>query len=132
MSILKYIVTLLFVIVGFINFAPLMGVLGQARLETLYGVEINSPDMLLLLRHRAVLFGIVGGYIILSAFKPTLRKTATIFGFLSMISFVWLYPSNSPSNALLDRVLQIDVIAIVLLAVGYGMHNFFERSKTNT
>ena len=114
---IKHIVTLLFVIVGLINFVPLMGALGQARLEGLYGIEINTPDMLLLLRHRAVLFGIIGGYIILSAFKPAQRKAAAIFGYLSMISYAVFALADNAVNANLERVMQIDVVAIILLTV---------------
>lgn len=112
---IKHITTLLFVIVGLINFTPLIGVIGQARLESLYGIEITSPDMLLLLRHRAVLFGIVGGYILVAALKPALRNSASIMGYLSMISYVVLVNIGPATNAHIDRVMQIDLVAILLL-----------------
>lgn len=113
----KHIVTALFVIVGLINFAPLMGVIGGERLSSMYGVSITSPDLIVLMRHRAVLFGIVGAFIILAAFKPELRTAASLFGYISMISYVVLVLTDRAVNANLDRVMQIDVIAIILLTV---------------
>lgn len=129
MKILSYICTLLFLVVGIINFAPIMGVAGQARLEALYAIDIASPDTLLLMRHRAVLFGIVGGYIIAAAFKPAIRTSATIMGMTSMLSFIWLYPSQDTTNAALGRIVTIDIIAVLLLVVAYALHLFQARGQ---
>lgn len=114
---MKYIITALFVIVGLINFAPLMGIVSNDILASLYAVEVNSPDMSLLLRHRAALFGIVGGYILISAFRPNHRRVATIMGFASMLSFMLLYLLIGAENAKLAGVFRIDVVAVILLII---------------
>ena len=106
-----------YLIVGLINLAPLMGVLGQARLSALYGVAELRPDLLLLLQHRAVLFGIIGGLILWSVFKTSLRPIAAVMGFISMTSYLVLAYTGEPLGDPLMRVATIDVVAIVILAV---------------
>jgi len=113
----KHVITVLFVIVGLINFTPLMGILSDDMLASLYAIEITSPDMSLLLRHRAALFGIVGGYILIAAFRPNHRPVATIMAFASMLSFLALYLLISPENNKLIGVFRIDVFAMILLIV---------------
>ncbi len=112
----KHIVTALYLIVGLINFAPLMGVLGQARLEALYGIQISSADMLLLLQHRAVLFGIIGGFVLVAAFKTAYRRTASTMAFISMVSFVVLAHIAGPIGVALNKVYWVDIASIIMLA----------------
>ena len=47
-------------IVGVINFLPVMGVLSAARLSQAYAIELDGNDLVILMRQRALLFGIVG------------------------------------------------------------------------
>jgi len=63
------VITGLIVFAGVINFLPVMGVFSGARIESLYGVELSDPTLEVLLRHRAVLFGLLGGFMIVAAFK---------------------------------------------------------------
>jgi hypothetical protein len=48
-------------VVGVIHLLPLAGVLGASRLSALYGIAVAEPNLERLLRHRAVLFGVLGG-----------------------------------------------------------------------
>ncbi len=73
--------------------------------------------MSLVLRHRAALFGIVGGYILFAAFRPGHRPVATIMAFVSMLSFLALYLMIGPENNKLVGVFRVDVIAVILLIV---------------
>jgi len=107
-----------YLIVGLINFAPLMGVLGQARLSAMYGLGKLSPELLLLLQHRAVLFGITGGLILLSVFRTPLRPIAAVMGFISMAAFLALAYTGATVNDALMRVVAIDIAAIAILAIG--------------
>lgn len=109
-------ILLLFVIVGLVNFAPLAGVLSREMIEGAYAVEVNSAALELLLRHRAVLFGIVGGLLLVAAFRPALRPIAAVCGFISMISFALLYGVIGPENDALRGVLRFDIVGIVALA----------------
>ena len=52
----------LFGVVAAIHLAPLTGISGRSALEALYGklLGLDSPDLLLLMRHRAATFGALG------------------------------------------------------------------------
>jgi hypothetical protein len=92
-----------------------LGVLGVARLEALYGVVIQDPNLAILMRHRAVLFGIVGGLLALAAFYPPARPLAIPAGLVSMLAFVAIAGSVGDYNPLLRRVVIVDVAASLAL-----------------
>ncbi len=108
-------ISVILVLVGLINFGPVAGVFSSQTLSKAYGIDEPTGDLALLLRHRAALFGIVGGLIIVAAFVEPLQVAAVIMGYLSMLSFVALAASVGPVGAKLTRVRNIDVAAIVLL-----------------
>ncbi len=113
---------ILFLIAGLINFAPVAGILGDSLLTSAYAIDVASTDLSLLLRHRAVLFGIVGGLLLVAAFRPALRPVASVCGFVSMISFAALYLTGEHDNAKLDQVFWFDVVGIVSLAAAMLLH----------
>lgn len=108
-------VALIFFIVGMINFVPIVGALSAGYLEQLYQVRIKGPEIELLLRHRAILFGIVGGVLIGAAFFPSIQVLAWIAGIVSMLSFIILFLLVGSNSEALMRILWIDVFAIFLL-----------------
>nr|WP_295938654.1 phosphopantetheine adenylyltransferase [uncultured Acidovorax sp.] len=67
---MQKIASLALLLAGAIHLIPLLGVFGAAPLASLYGTPPSDPNTLILLRHRAVLFGIVGGICMGAAFKP--------------------------------------------------------------
>lgn len=103
---------------GLVHLLPLSGVLGAERLYALYGLRAETPDMLLLLRHRAVLFGILGTAFIAAAFLPTWRVPAAVAALASMLAFIALALLGEPVNAALRRVLWVDVALCLPLTVG--------------
>lgn len=116
---MRHIATTLFILAGVANLPPLLGVVGAERLQSLYGLPFSGEDLLLLMRHRAVLFGILGVFIIAAAFRIHLRAIATIAGLVSMLSFMLLaLPLNVHGEAL-QRVCWVDAVASVLLLAGY-------------
>jgi hypothetical protein len=56
------IVSFLLAVVAVIHLLPLMGALGPQRLQALYGLTFSEPKLLILMRRRAVLFGLLGGF----------------------------------------------------------------------
>ena len=115
---------LLLLIAGLINFMPVIGVLSGGRIAGAYGIEINGPDLELLLRHRALLFGLVGGFLLVSVFVPDWQWPAIAMAGLSMIGFLYLAWALSPVNAALLRVAVADLIGLFCLVAGAAIHWF--------
>lgn len=111
----------LFVLVGLVNLLPVIGVMSGERLQAMYRVTLASPDLVLLMRHRAMLLAIVGGLLIAAAFRPELRTAAIVAGFVSMLSFVAL-AAGEPVGAALRRVATVDIVASILLAAAAVLH----------
>ena len=107
----------LIVFVALVNLAPVSGVLSADRLEALYGLTFADPNLLVLMRHRAVLFGIVGGLLAVSVFRPALRNAAFAAAAVSMASFVVLALAVGGYNEQIARVVWADVVALVALGV---------------
>ncbi|MEE4360745.1 MAG: phosphopantetheine adenylyltransferase [Pseudomonadales bacterium] len=114
----------LFLLAALVNLLPTLGVLSAQRLEGLYRIELTDPDLILLLRHRALLFAIVGGLLLGVAFRPAWRDPATAAGMLSMLSWILLLVLGGVANATLVRIAWIDALAAALLALGWmlGKH----------
>ena len=87
---MRFILPIMLLVVGIIHILPLSGVLSAARLFELYGMTFDDPNLEILMRHRAVLFGLLGIFLICSAFMPSLQLPALIAGFLSVVSFLYL------------------------------------------
>jgi len=117
----------LFVIVALVNLLPVSGVLGAARLEALYGMPFQDAGLVLLMRHRAVLFGLVGGLLLAAAMRPTLRPAAATIGLGSMLSFVALALPPGAYGAALQRVFWVDVVASLLLILALWLAIRMER-----
>lgn len=105
-------------VVGVIHLFPLAGVLGPTQLESLYGLAFDDHNATILMRHRAVLFGLVGLFLVYAAFRSTFQPAAFAGGFVSVISFLWLAGITGGYNASLGRVIVVDWLALSLLIVG--------------
>ncbi len=102
-----------------VNLMPFLLSFLPGRISVAYGVEVPNANYELLLRHRAVFFGIVGVLMLYSAVKRIHYSIAIIIGIISMASFVLMYfIIGQPINAELTRVMYIDMITCcILLAV---------------
>ena len=100
-----------------VNLAPLVGVASARRLQALYGIPFADPNLVVLMRHRAVLFGIVGALLLVSVFHLPTRPAAVTAGLVSMVSFVLLVFLVGDANAEIRRVMMVDVIASLLLLI---------------
>ena len=116
---MRYLVSAMLVIVAIIHLLPLSGVLGGERLAALYGLSFNDPNLAILMRHRAVLFGLLGLFLLFAAFRPQFQAIAFIAGFVSVVSFLWLAWSVGGYNAQIARVFTADIVALVCLIVGF-------------
>ena len=114
----KYVTPAMLVIVGIIHLLPLAGIAGGPRLAALYGIAVADPNLEILLRHRAILFGLLGAFLVFAAFRPALQPHALVAGFISIVSFLWLAYSTGHFNEQLSRVVAADLVALVCLCVG--------------
>ena len=115
---MRYIVSASLVLVGLLHLLPVTGVLGVERLATLYGVHVGDPSTEILMRHRAVLFALLGAAMLAAAFTPAWQPLALLAGVASVLSFLvlaWWVPGYSPQVA---RVVAADAVALVLLVLG--------------
>lgn len=115
---MRFLISLMLIISGIIHLLPLSGVLGVERLSALYGTAFSDPNLVILMRHRAVLFGLLGLFFIATAFRPTWQPLAFAAGFISVVSFLWLAWSVGGYNAQLSRVVIADIAALIFLVIG--------------
>lgn len=108
--------------VAVIHALPLAGVLGAGKLSQLYGVPLQDPNLELLLRHRAVLFGLLAGLLGYAALRPDWHRIALVAGLVSVVSFLVLWRVVPGTNAAMDTVARVDGVALALLVVGAIAH----------
>jgi hypothetical protein len=108
-------ITFCLVVVWLINFAPVIDIISAQKLESAYSVAIRGNDLEILMRHRALLFGILGAFILYSAFNPFYQPAAMIMGGVSMAGFALLVLSVGGYNEAVGKVLFIDVLGILFL-----------------
>lgn len=105
---MRYLISAMLVVVGVIHLLPLAGVLGSDRLASLYGVPFTEPNLEILMRHRAVLFGLLGAFLVFAAFKPAYQTLAYIAGLVSVVSFLYLAWSVGGYNEQVGRVFMAE------------------------
>lgn len=126
---MRYLVTAMLVVVAIIHLLPLSGVLGGERLAALYGLPFNDPNLAILMRHRAVLFGLIGLFLLFAAFRPQFQAIAFIAGFVSVVSFLWLAWSVGGYNAQIARVFTADIVALFCLIIGFVAYLYVQQQK---
>jgi hypothetical protein len=117
-----HLVTGALVVVGLINLAPVLGVISGARLQALYGLPLDNPDLVLMLRHRALLFGLLGAFILVAAFRPSLQPLAFGAAFISMAGFIVLGWPPGAHGAPMQKIFYADLLGLLLLAVGVSSY----------
>jgi len=115
---MRYLISAMLVVVGLIHLLPVSGVLGSERLTALYGLSFSEPNIAILMRHRAALFGLLGLFLVAAAFRQSWQPVAFVAGFVSVVSFLWLAWAVGGYNAQVGRVFAADVVALVCLVVG--------------
>jgi hypothetical protein len=118
----QWLIRAAFAVTGLIHLLPLAGVLGRATLERAYGIHLGEgQDIVILMQHRALLFGLLAVACLMAVGKQSWRVPAGIAALISMLGFV-LITSWQPHGAAVAKVMWIDLAASVLLAVGLLAH----------
>lgn len=111
-------VTFALLVAALIHLMPFSGVIGPGQLATLYGVPVEGPDLEILLRHRAVLFGLLGGFMLIAAFRPVLQPAALAMGLASVVAFLLLAWQVGGYNGAIARVAWVDLAVLPVLLAG--------------
>lgn len=102
---------------GAVHLIPAMGMRSARHLQALYGLPLHDRGVILLLRHRALLFAMLGaGLIAVTLLLPAWRVGAALVALVSMLGFVVLGGSDPAHDARLRRVARIDLILSAALA----------------
>lgn len=109
--------SILLVAIGLLNLYPVIGVISAEQLNVLYGISIDSPDLEILMRHRAVMLGLIGAFLLFAAVRSSLQMIAALVGFVSMSSFVILGYLSDEIGAEVNRVIVADIVGSALAAV---------------
>ncbi len=112
---------LLLLVAGLINFIPVLGILSGERIAQAYGVDIQGHDLTLLLRHRAFLFGLIGGFLLYSLIAPAMQWPAIIMATISMLGFLYLAWDLAPVNEQIARVVIADLVALACVVIAVGL-----------
>jgi hypothetical protein len=119
---MRFVVPAVLILVAIIHALPVLGVLGADKLSQLYGITVQDPNLELLLRHRAVLFGLLAAFLAYAAIRPDLQRIALLIGFASVSSFLVLAQLSSSYNDALGTVVRADLLALALLLIAAVAH----------
>jgi len=125
---MSYFVSAMLLVGAVIHLLPVIGVLGAERLAGLYGVPVAEENLLILMRHRAVLFGLLGVFLVYAAFRPEVQVLAFAGGLVSVVSFLSLAWMSGGYNANIARVVAVDVAALVCLVAGAAVLAWMRRA----
>jgi len=126
-------VTSALVAAGLVHLIPSVGVLGADTLDVLYGTDLhdNDNDIDILLRHRAVLFGILGIATLTAAWTRRLQTFALVANLASVASFVVIAVTGPDTTPAIERVTLIDAVLAVLIAASIA-ETARERTNPNS
>ncbi|BDT93746.1 hypothetical protein IFM12275_37220 [Nocardia sputorum] len=103
---------------GLLNTAPAIGAVAPQGMYAAYGIAAADRDLEVVLRHRAVLFAVVGIGLLLAILRPALRPIAVCANAISFGGFLVLVIAGGPVGPGLMRVAAFDVVGLVALGVG--------------
>lgn len=104
-------------VVGVIHLIPVSGMISADKLSSLYGLSFDDPSLQILMRHRAVLFGLLGAFIVYAAFVPALQPLAFVAAGISIASFFWLSFSVGGYGPAIHKIVWADVVAAIALMI---------------
>ncbi|MDH5176626.1 MAG: phosphopantetheine adenylyltransferase [Gammaproteobacteria bacterium] len=119
---MRYVVPVALLITALIHALPLLGLTGGARLANLYGIADMDASLEILLRHRAVLFGLLAAFLVYAAFNRDLHGIALVGASISVAAFLALAITTGGYNQAVATVVKVDLLAAVALAAGWYAH----------
>ncbi len=121
-SILNVVPSLALAVAGLIHLLPVPGALGGEAIARLYGIAVDDPNTAILLQHRALLFGVLGVFMLSAIRWPPLRFAALSVGLVSAASFLAVALWVGGYNGAIARVVVADIVASLFLVCGLAAH----------
>jgi hypothetical protein len=119
---MEWLIRLAFAATGVIHLLPVAGLLGRAVLERAYGIQLGEGhDLLILMQHRALLFGLLAAACLIAVGVPSWRLPVGIAALVSMLGFA-LIALLQVHGAPIAKVMWIDLGASALLAIALLLH----------
>lgn len=100
-----------------VHLTPATGLIGGEAVLRLYGVAIADGNMDLLLRHRALMFALIGTPMLLAAISGQWRGAAILLALINTVGFVVLAWPGTNLTPELQRVMRIDAALILPLLI---------------
>lgn len=98
-----------------IHLLPLPGVLGGEWLVKLYGIAVPDAGSEFLLRHRAIVFGLMGLALLAALRVRPWRLPFVLFVLASDLAFLLIAALDWPQSTALQRVIAFDGLSVALL-----------------
>lgn len=117
-------ITGLMLVVAGIHLVPISGFFGAEQLSALYGIDVESPDLEILMRHRAVLFGILGAFFAYAAFVRELQPIAFVAAAASLATFLYLAVAVGRYGSPIRKIVLGDVVAVICLATAILLYAY--------
>lgn len=117
-------ITALMLVVAAIHLLPITGFFGAQHLSALYRIDVDSPDLEILMRHRAVLFGILGAFFAYAAFVRAVQPIAFVGASVSLGAFFYLAAAVGNYGRPIRKVVLVDVVAVACLAAAVLLYAF--------
>jgi len=89
-----------------------------------YGLAVNNNNLAILLRHRALLFGLLGGFLFYSLFNPNHQTAAITLVAISMLGYLCFFWLVGNANTALSKVAYADIIGMALLSIAIALKYF--------
>lgn len=104
-----------------IHLLPLPGVLGGEWLVKLYGIAVPDAGSEFLLRHRAIVFGLMGLALLAALRVRPWRLPFVLFVLASDLAFLLIAALDWPHSPALQRVIAFDAVSVALLGAALAL-----------
>ena len=122
-----WIVTGLLLVVGVLNLTPAIVFFAPEKSMSLYAIDISEPNLGIVMRHRAVLLGLLGTALIYGAFRKEFLVPVIVAALVGKAAFLFLVYASPAVNLELGRVALFDVVAVSALLIALVLHLFVAK-----
>ncbi len=124
--------SILLFFVGVLNLTPAIVFFAPSRSSSLYGIDLAADNFGIIVRHRAVLLGLLGAAMIYAAFRQQIVVPVVLAALVGKTAFLYLVWMTGFQSIEMERVAMFDVGAIVALLAALALHfTSIEHSRGN-